>query len=193
MDLVCCNCRTSFTGRSSRKFCSRSCSASFTQRGRKQSPFTVLKRAQANTGKRRSGLTRSRISAAKVGKKIPALQGPNSPRWDPDRQAVFLRRKLKKRCFALLARSLNSLGVSKSGRSYEQLGFTPAQLRMHLESLFLPGMTWENHGKGEGMWNIDHVRPLFSFPIGSDPRVVNALSNLQPLWERDNLLKGSKF
>lgn len=58
-----------------------------------------------------------------------------------------------------------------------------------MESLFLDGMTWENWG----LWEIDHIRPISSFDKDVDPKVVNELSNLQPLWENDNLKKRNKF
>lgn len=76
-------------------------------------------------------------------------------------------------------------------RTAELLGYTPSDLREHLQSLFAPGMTWENMGE----WHIDHIIPL-SVLIKrgeTDPAVINALSNLQPLWARDNILKGAKI
>ena len=45
----------------------------------------------------------------------------------------------------------------------------------------------ERHG-----WHIDHVRPVSSFPPGTAPSVISALSNLQPLWAIDNLRKAKR-
>ena len=70
------------------------------------------------------------------------------------------------------------------------LGCTPAELKAHLESLFLPGMTWENRAR----WHIDHIRPCASFDL-TDPeqqRCCFHFTNLQPLWARDNLTKGAR-
>jgi hypothetical protein len=73
------------------------------------------------------------------------------------------------------------------------VGYSPRDLRRHLESLFQPGMTWENYGKGG--WQIDHVRPLASFDFDSVEhpqfRECWALDNLQPLWAGDNSKKGA--
>jgi hypothetical protein len=49
-------------------------------------------------------------------------------------------------------------------------------------------MTWEN--KGRGGWHIDHIRPVSDFPLDASPSEVNALSNLRPLWEAENLRLG---
>jgi hypothetical protein len=87
-----------------------------------------------------------------------------------------------------------SLINGKSGRKWETLaGYTLNQLMAHLERQFLNGMTWENRGNG---WHIDHIVPLSSFKFTSpdDPefKAAWALTNLRPLWKRDNLEKGSK-
>lgn len=87
-------------------------------------------------------------------------------------------------------------GERKGGRRTEDLlGYTITELRSHLESLFVPGMTWDNYGQYG--WHIDHVRPLSSFVITSAEdesfKQAWALSNLQPLWWRDNISKGSKW
>lgn len=85
---------------------------------------------------------------------------------------------------------------SKGGRrTFDLLGYTPDDLRSHLEKLFQPGMTWENYGRGG--WHIDHRIPLsahnYETPDCPDFKRAWALTNLQPLWERDNLSKGAKL
>jgi endogenous inhibitor of DNA gyrase (YacG/DUF329 family) len=87
-----------------------------------------------------------------------------------------------------------SLRGRKAGRSWEKLvGYTVVELMRHLEALFQEGMTWENFGD----WHIDHKRPVssFSFADVTDPDFQEcwALENLQPLWELENLSKGSKW
>lgn len=69
-------------------------------------------------------------------------------------------------------------------------------LKSYIESKFLPGMTWDNYGNGEGKWNIDHIRPLASFTdLSDDKQFKEAFNyeNLQPLWWRDNLLKSDSW
>ena len=87
-----------------------------------------------------------------------------------------------------------ALRGKKSGRTTASLlGYSFAELHVHLERLFTEGMNWENIGE----WHIDHIMPLSSFTITGpdDPqlRVAWALSNLQPLWAKDNLAKGARL
>ena len=49
-------------------------------------------------------------------------------------------------------------------------------------------MYWENHGE----WHIDHIRPVSSF-TEKDMHLMNHISNLQPLWAEDNLLKSDNW
>lgn len=80
---------------------------------------------------------------------------------------------------------------SKGGSAVVDLGCSIEELRKHLESLWQPGMSWENYGKGKGRWNIDHRVPLCSFDLSAREQLQQAChySNLQPLWEKDNLSK----
>lgn len=80
----------------------------------------------------------------------------------------------------------------KSGSAVRDLGCTIAELKQHLEKQFQPGMTWDNWSKTG--WHIDHIKPLSSFDL-TDPdqfRQAAHYTNLQPLWAKDNLKKGSK-
>jgi len=78
-------------------------------------------------------------------------------------------------------------GVKNRRSTFAILGYDLSQLKIHLESKFQQGMTWDNYGQ----WHIDHIRPLASFQIigECDLRECWALSNLQPLWASDNLKK----
>jgi len=85
-----------------------------------------------------------------------------------------------------------SLNGHKNNRHWEDLvGFTRKQLMLHLEQQFTDGMPWENYGKGG--WAVDHIIPLaaFHYTDYTDPDFKRcwALSNLRPLWEKDNYKK----
>lgn len=69
--------------------------------------------------------------------------------------------------------------------------FTREEFISHIESLFENGMNWDNHGE----WHIDHVKPIASFDLTNKTELINcwSLSNLQPLWGIDNLIKGKKY
>ena len=84
-------------------------------------------------------------------------------------------------------------GKMKPGSSVKLLGCSIEEFRVHLESLFLPGMSWMNRGRGG--WHIDHIKPLCLFNLEDleEFRAACHYTNLQPLWERDNLSKNKKF
>jgi len=66
------------------------------------------------------------------------------------------------------------------------VGCSPADLKSHIESQFLPGMSWKNYGR-DG-WEVDHIKPCATFDL-TDPdqcRVCFHFSNLRPLWFTDN-------
>lgn len=73
------------------------------------------------------------------------------------------------------------------------VGCTLDELRVHIESQFLPGMTWGNRGlRG---WHIDHIRPCASFDLTDPAQRAQCFhyTNLQPLWAADNLAKSTKW
>lgn len=84
-------------------------------------------------------------------------------------------------------------GSKESRRTFDLLDFSADELRHHLERLFAPGMSWGNYGE----WHIDHIIPLSAFnyqtPDDIDFKRAWALSNLQPLWQFDNLSKKNKL
>jgi hypothetical protein len=86
----------------------------------------------------------------------------------------------------VLSCSLKRLNKSKEGHTIDLLGYSPHQLKEHLESLFTDGMSWDNYGE----WHIDHKIPVCSFSADTPPSVVNALSNLQPLWATTREING---
>jgi len=95
---------------------------------------------------------------------------------------------------ALTRRVHKALGnTQKRGHTLDLIGCSIRELQVHLEGLFLEGMSWENYGYAG--WHIDHVRPCASFDL-TDPAQQNECfhySNLQPLWAKDNMRKGAKW
>lgn len=89
----------------------------------------------------------------------------------------------------LLARYYKWIGVSKLDKTHRLLGYTSGELKFHIESLFLDGMSWDNFGK----WHVDHIKPVSKFNKSELPSIVNSLDNLQPLWANENLKKGAKY
>lgn len=78
---------------------------------------------------------------------------------------------------------------SKNNKTFEIVGCSPEELKTHIESLFLSGMTWENKGK----WHIDHIIPLSLSKNENEIISLSHYNNLQPLWAKDNLSKRNKI
>lgn len=77
------------------------------------------------------------------------------------------------------------------GKAEELHGYTIEQLVARIEFQFKDGMSWDNRSE----WHIDHKKPIARFLEQgiTDPKIVNALSNLQPMWASENRSKGAKF
>lgn len=68
-------------------------------------------------------------------------------------------------------------------------------LIIYLESKFKKGMTWQNHGSGDDKWHIDHIIPCDAFDLTKEEeqRKCFHYTNLQPLWQPENLSKSNKI
>ncbi len=86
-----------------------------------------------------------------------------------------------------------SVGRKKTLRSAELLGIDRAGFFAHIESLFKPGMTWDNRGKYG--WHIDHKKPCALFDMTDDNQARDCwhYTNLQPLWAKENWSKGDRY
>lgn len=85
--------------------------------------------------------------------------------------------------------------IKKENSVMKLIGCSVSELKLYLESLFKENMTWNNWGKGEGKWHVDHIIPCAYFEL-SDPeqqKLCFHYTNLQPLWEKDNVSKKSLY
>jgi hypothetical protein len=89
------------------------------------------------------------------------------------------------RCF------LKKTNIRKTSSTFEMIGCTPQFLKEHLEKQFKDGMNWENYGLYG--WHIDHIIPLSSAEDEDGVYKLCHYTNLQPLWAKENLSKGSKI
>jgi 5-methylcytosine-specific restriction endonuclease McrA len=119
---------------------------------------------------------------------------------NPDKMKVYakksqkkvestVRGRLGKRMSHYIWKALKGM---KGNRHWELLvGYTLEMLMQHIERKFNTGMTWGNYGRHG--WHIDHIIPIsvfnFEKPEDVDFKKCWALSNLQPLWEADNIRK----
>lgn len=101
------------------------------------------------------------------------------------------RNRARLRAKNLLHRALQVTGQRKSKSTQELLGYDWRQLRAHLELQFEVGMSWESPGS----FHIDHKVPVVQFLKRGifDPRVINALCNLQVMRPEENLRKSSSY
>ena len=90
-----------------------------------------------------------------------------------------------------LGEYLRLKGLTKTNKTFTIVGCTPAELKIHLEKQFKPGMTWWNHTpKG---WHIDHITPLASAETIEETEKLAHYTNLQPMWAIENIKKGNKI
>ena len=88
-----------------------------------------------------------------------------------------------------------ALGNNKKDHTIDLLGCTVEQVVQHLEKQFTPGMTWDNQGKADDEWEIDHIIPFVAFDTSNrdEQFIVCWYQNTQPLWGPDNRSKGAKY
>ena len=79
--------------------------------------------------------------------------------------------------------------ITKKNKTFNYIGCTPQFLKEYLETKFVSGMSWDNHGE----WHIDHIIPLSSAKNENDVYMLCHYTNLQPLWAEDNLKKSNKI
>lgn len=132
---------------------------------------------------------RERNSAAQAAyRQRPESRARHAARAAASRQTIVggLKSRIVSRLYAVLR------GSKGGARTEALVGWKIPELREHLERQFLRGMSWENMGE----WHIDHIVPLASFTIAGpeDPELRRAwaLTNLRPLWAKDNIRKGAR-
>jgi hypothetical protein len=78
------------------------------------------------------------------------------------------------------------MGTPKEGHTIDLLGYSAKDLENRMIELFTEGMSWANYGE----WQIDHIIRVREFDKDTSPSVVNALSNLRPLWKTTRVING---
>jgi len=173
-------------GRGRSQYCSPKCSAQAYQQARQGQRKRGLAKLKSDPGRYAQALERQRLR-----RKEWVSTGHEAERSARRRESVAVRLS------GHITSSMNgALHGKKNGRKWESLvGYTLADLMRHLERLFLPGMNWDNYGRRG--WNVDHIIPRTAFnytsPEDEDFKRCWALSNLQPLWEADNIRKSNKL
>lgn len=128
------------------------------------------------------------LNAKWYAQNMPAVKAKKTARYQSDPQ-FKIKVNLRSRIYTVLKRRM-LLGY-KSQSTMKLVGCSIDELMQHIESQFLPGMSWENHGD----WHIDHKRPCASFDL-TDPEQQKECfhyKNLQPLWKADNIRKSDRW
>ncbi len=89
--------------------------------------------------------------------------------------------------------ALKCQSIKKDKFTKDLTGCSISFLMKHLNSLFQPGMSWDNYSYYG--WHIDHIKPCASFNLADSEEQKKCFhySNLQPLWAEDNLRKSDKI
>lgn len=102
----------------------------------------------------------------------------------------YLRNKEINKHILIWRSTLNStlirLNKIKEGHTIDLLGYSALELKNHLELLFTEGMSWNNYGE----WHVDHIKGVINFDVTTPVNVVNALSNLRPMWATTREING---
>ena len=99
--------------------------------------------------------------------------------------------RLKTNVRNLVYNALQKQLQQKTNHTQELCGCSWEELKLHLESQFVDGMSWDNQGE----WHVDHIRPCASFDLSDLEQLKSCFhyTNLQPLWAEDNIRKGSLY
>jgi hypothetical protein len=99
--------------------------------------------------------------------------------------------KITENCRGRLREILLVSSINKKTKTFDIIGCSPEFLKNHLENQFTDGMSWDNYGYYG--WHIDHIIPLSSANTEDEIYKLCHYTNLQPLWAKDNLVKGTKL
>lgn len=97
--------------------------------------------------------------------------------------------KLESNMRKRLWKILKTKKMLKTDNTFKIVGENVIFLKEYLEKKFTEGMTWENYGQ----WHVDHIIPLCSANTEEEVKILFHYTNLQPLWDKDNLKKGKKI
>ena len=97
--------------------------------------------------------------------------------------------KLKSSIRNRINSSLKRGGFNKNSKTSEILGCSFEEFKLHLESLFIENMNWDNQGE----WHLDHIIPVSFAKTEEEVIKLNHYTNFQPLWAEDNIKKSNKI
>jgi len=114
--------------------------------------------------------------------------------WGKMKNATDPQFKIAKNIRSRTRLALKRCGAVKADSVIEKmLGCSIEFFKDYFSSLFTEGMSWDRFMAGD--IHIDHITPCIQFDLTNpeEQRICFHYTNLQPLWEIDNLKKGRKL
>lgn len=88
-----------------------------------------------------------------------------------------------------IRRRIRNMNLTNKPSTLDILGGSYEMTADFIANSFQENMSWNNYGE----WHIDHIVPLKSAKTDKDKIRLMHYTNLQALWAKDNLNKGSKI
>lgn len=89
----------------------------------------------------------------------------------------------------LLQNLLNQSVKRATGKKFERfIGCAISEFKVYIESEFKKGMTWNNHGRGAGTWQFDHIVGINNFDLSKEAERLKCFhfTNLRPMWDEEH-------
>lgn len=104
---------------------------------------------------------------------------------------MIIEKSLRDRFYKVIVRCKRG---TKHASCLNLIGCDLETFKHYIENKFQPGMSWLNHGNGEGKWNIDHIIPLVAFDLHDleHQKIAFHYLNLRPIWFIENMKRTRK-
>lgn len=118
-------------------------------------------------------------------------------KWFKNKIETDLNFRLKNDIKRTLYKAFKRAGFTKSSKTFDILGCSYEDFKLHIEKQFEPWMNWDNRGtcskNYNETWQLDHIIPISSANNEEEIIKLNHYTNLRPLCSRKNLEKGNKI
>lgn len=86
---------------------------------------------------------------------------------------------------------LRNGGWSTKSKLNEIIGLPYSDYITYLENTWEPGMSWENYGRTEGCWNIDHIISTSTATTQEELISLFHFMNTRAMWATENIKKSN--
>ena len=214
-EYICKICNKQFAARTTGKFCSVECkkknksslNSVFHEKNKNKVNEKARERYQSNLEyyRERDKQKREVIKQERINSGAIVRKRTNTSHLSEDEKVALQRKKenerkriryqedevymLRNRIRALTNKSIKKSGFSKDSTTEEYLGCDYETFKIHIESRFKEGMSWENRNE----WHIDHIIPISSAKTPEEVKKLSNYKNLHPMWANDNLKKSNRL